>query len=146
MPRARFLVALATLCLLLLAARYHSRLAAAGEAAWTVLIDGTPTTVQVVALKSGNFLPLSFPLEKGDTSWEVRFHTDPVTHAVRVERKKVGGRKQRGDDERCFHCYGDGKCGECYPKGSGKNNDGKPCTACNGTGSCQFCKGTGKKS
>lgn len=115
----------------------------AAEAAWKVLFNGHPSKAQVVEVEGRHFVPVSFPLEAGETIWEVTLKTDPAGRTVQVLRQRKA--PPRRADETCRICEGDGECHSCYPTGSGMNTAGLPCMVCNGSGECDYCRGSGHK-
>ncbi len=136
----RLLLALAALLLTLPLA---PRALQAAEAAWKVLFNGKPSTTQVVEAGGRHFVPVTFPVDSGETVWEVTLKSDPSGRTVQILRQ----RKQppRREEETCRICEGDGECHSCYPTGSGVNTAGLPCIVCNGSGECEYCRGSGHK-
>lgn len=143
MLRSRSLAPLLALVALLLALPFAPRTLQAAEAAWKVLFNGAPSKTQVLEGEGGACVPVAFPVEPGQTTWEVTLKVDPAGRTVQIVRERKGA--ARRGEEKCPICSGDGDCHSCYPVASGLNTSGAPCSNCNGTGECDFCRGTGKR-
>lgn len=118
------------------------RTLSAAESAWKVLFNGQPSQVQVEQAGERASVPVSFPVEAGETTWEVTLKVDEAGRTVQIVRSQ---KKPPVRAETCWFCSGDGDCRECYPKGSGKNTADLPCNFCNGTGKCDYCGGSGQR-
>lgn len=116
--------------------------ARAGEKVMQIFINQKPSKVKVEKIGDKCYVPLYFPVEKGQQEYDLKVKYDPETKKVEITKTRKD-RKMRGDGK-CPICGGSGKCQHCYPVGSGDNTSGSPCNICNGTGDCQFCNGTGK--
>lgn len=115
----------------------------AKEISYKIFVNGHPSKIKPVKQGEKEYLPLHFPLEKGEQTWQVKLKYDPDTKTVKVEKVKPS-RNLRGE-EKCFFCEGTGDCMDCYPPGSGKAVNGEPCVSCEGTGKCPYCGGDGKR-
>jgi len=113
----------------------------AGEKAWKVMVNNKTSKLQPVKIGDKMYIPLNFPLEKGERSWEVNLKYDAKTKTLKIKKTCVQ-RKVRGN-VKCSLCGGSGDCQACYPAGSGKNIQGDACPACDGTGDCMICNGQG---
>ncbi|MCE1245042.1 MAG: hypothetical protein LWY06_00190 [Firmicutes bacterium] len=100
---------------------------------------------QITPVESGGkmYIPVYLPVEKGETSWDIKTKFDPTSKTLKITRTKKG-EKLRAGETPCDRCSTSGKCQACYPAGSGKNIQSDPCAVCNGTGKCQTCNGAGK--
>lgn len=133
----RFLRPALLLAALVLVAPLAPRTLRAAEAAWKVLFNGHPSQTRVMETDGRAHLPVSFPLEPGESTWEVTLKVDEAGRTVQVLRTRKTAPVR--DDAKCWFCSGDGQCHSCYPAGSGANTAGLPCNVCNGTGDCDSC-------
>jgi hypothetical protein len=108
-----------------------------------ITLNGSPSTLKPLESGGQQFVPLSFPLDEGKTTYQVTVDYEKSSGTVKVMKTKAAP-KLRGDKTKCPRCGGSGKCQACYPAGSGKNiNDGS-CSACDGNGKCFYCNGQGE--
>ncbi len=114
----------------------------ANDPSYSVLINEQPSRVQVLREGDSLALPLSFPIEAQDQSFEVSIHRDQQAGRIETKIKQIR-RKTRGE-QNCYWCEATGKCVQDYPAGSGLNYSGASEYFCNGTGLCHHCSGTGK--
>lgn len=117
-------------------------IAQAKEDAIKVFINKKESKIVPVQTDKNILMPINFPVEQGEQTWEVKTKYDPKTKTlnVTVVNKK---REVRGDRIKCNACGGSGDCQACYPSGSGRNIQGNACPTCNGTGKCFICNGDG---
>jgi len=117
------------------------RFSRAEESLFKVIINGAESKLQPVESQSVQYVPLFFPLEDGNISYQINIECDNNKKIARIEKIKIN-KKLRGD-HKCERCEGTGKCQACYPAGSGKNIQDNPCPVCDGTGKCTTCRGEG---
>lgn len=107
-----------------------------------ILVNDRESNIKPITVNGKKYIPLHFPLDKKEKTWEVSVKYDTKTDTVKI-KKIIKGRKLRGDKD-CHMCNGTGRCQECYPIGSGNNLQNDACPVCDGTGNCWYCNGTGK--
>lgn len=116
----------------------------AAEAAIKVFFNGQATTTKTIEVTGGgHIVPVYFPIQDGETTWEVKLAYDATAKELKIVRTPLKP-KVRGDDP-CYYCSGGGKCQNCFPVGSGASASGATCGLCNGNAKCSYCGGSGKK-
>ena len=106
-----------------------------------VFVNDKESKVAPVKAGKKEYMPLNFPVEEGEQTWEVKMKYDPKTKTLKVH--KINKKRKVRSRIKCNLCGGSGDCQACYPAGSGKNIQGNACPACDGTGDCMMCNGDG---
>lgn len=141
--RIILIFALVSLCLGLAVFTQRDRLMSlAKEAALKILINNKESTLQPLESDGVLFVPLSFPVTEGKSSWQVSLDYDKNAKTVTIQ--KVKNRQKVREKTKCSRCSGTGKCQACYPAGSGETASGGTCGICDGTGKCFYCDGKGE--
>ncbi len=110
---------------------------------YQAVINGFPSTVEVLHDKDTLLVPLTLPASSQPQEWTVSLLRDDQAHKVNVTMVKAKQVKLRGLTD-CYYCTGNGMCPNDYPAGSGRTGSGYSESLCSGTGRCYHCSGTGK--
>ncbi len=114
----------------------------AAETALKIIVNNYESNLKPIESDGVLFVPLSFPVEEGKSTWEVSVEYDKTKGTVKIQKNKFKI-KQR-EKTKCPRCTGSKKCQACYPAGSGKTATDKSCPVCDGTGKCFYCDGKGE--